>query len=157
MRKTPVPISGILFFWAGFVSSISFMEAWLKFRAPGVTLETGLSIGKLIFLALNRMEWVFVFLLVIGIFPRVKQTTKKFLILTGTVLLILIAQTFLLLPELNERAEMIIAGNEPGDSPVHLLFGIAEVIKVIILLFLGFYSTKLFSSRYEKDNENRKV
>ncbi len=151
MNKTPILISGVMFFWAGFVSSISFMEAWLKFQAPGVSLETGLSIGKLIFGALNRMEWVFVFLLLIGMFPFIKKTTKKFSFLIGSVLLILVAQTFLLLPELNERAEMIIAGNEPGESPVHLFFGIAEVGKVLTLLYLGFYSLKLFRTIRRKD------
>jgi len=48
-----------IFLWAGFVCAISFMEAWLKFRAPGVTLPIGLGIGKLIFAALNKVEWVF--------------------------------------------------------------------------------------------------
>ena len=32
------------FIWIGFVSAISFMEAWLKFRASGVTLPIGLGI-----------------------------------------------------------------------------------------------------------------
>lgn len=157
MKKTPVPLSGILFFWAGFVSSISFMEAWLKFQAPGVTLESGLSIGKLIFWALNRMEWVFVFLLIIGMLPLIKRTSKRFLFLTGSIVLILLIQTFLLLPELNERAEMIIAGKEPGESPVHMLFGVAEVGKVIILLYLGFYSIRLFQSISGKEYKNNKV
>ncbi len=157
MKKTPVPVSGILFFWAGFVSSISFMEAWLKFQAPGVTIETGLSIGMLIFRSLNRMEWVFVFLLIFGMLPLMKRTTKKFLILAGSIVLILLIQTFLLLPELNERAEMIIAGNEPGKSSVHMLFGIAEVSKVLILLYLGFYSTRLFQGRGRKEYKTHKV
>ena len=51
-------ISFILIFWAGFVSAISFMEAWLKFQAEGVSREIGLSIGKLVFTALNRVEIV---------------------------------------------------------------------------------------------------
>ena len=50
------PLIGIAFIWAGFVCAISFMEAWLKFRAPGVTLPVGLSIGRLIFSALNKVE-----------------------------------------------------------------------------------------------------
>jgi hypothetical protein len=73
MKKAPIPVSGIFFFWAGFVCSISFMEAWLKFRAPGVTLPVGLSIGKLVFTALNRMEWVFVFILMVLLVPHIKK------------------------------------------------------------------------------------
>ncbi|HQW87358.1 MAG TPA: hypothetical protein PLH93_09245, partial [Flavobacteriales bacterium] len=45
------------FVWVGFVCAISFMEAWLKFRAHGVTLPIGLGIGRLVFQALNRVEW----------------------------------------------------------------------------------------------------
>ena len=34
----PFPLAvGASFVWLGFVGAISFMEAWLKFRAPGVT------------------------------------------------------------------------------------------------------------------------
>lgn len=154
MRKTPVPISGTFFFWAGFVCSISFMEAWLKFQAPGVTLPVGLSIGKLIFTALNRMEWVFVFLLLIWTVPGVKYLAVKFIWLFAVVLFILTIQTFILLPLLNERAELIIAGGTPEESSVHMLFGIAEVVKVLVLLYLGFYSYKLFNSKRKKDLKN---
>jgi uncharacterized membrane protein (DUF485 family) len=38
-----------VFLCIGFVGAISFMEAWIKFRAPGVTLSIGLGIGKLVF------------------------------------------------------------------------------------------------------------
>ena len=46
--KYPLALAGV-FLWIGFVSAISFMEAWLKFRAPGVTLTLGLGIGRLVF------------------------------------------------------------------------------------------------------------
>lgn len=150
-------ISGTFFFWTGFVCSISFMEAWLKFRAPGVTLPVGLSIGKLIFTALNRMEWVFVLLLMIWTLPLMKKLSSRLISLTGIVLLILIIQTFLLLPVLNERADLIIAGGTPGGSPVHMFFGIAEVIKVLILLYLGFYSARLLNSSRAYDLRNPEV
>ncbi len=127
------------------------MEAWLKFQAPGVTLQVGLSIGKLIFTALNRMEWVFVFILLIWTVPRYKKLPAKFILISGIVLFILLIQTFLLLPELNQRAEMIIAGIEPGESSVHLLFGIAEVSKVLLLLWMGFYSGRLFQYNHRQD------
>ncbi|RYG21549.1 MAG: hypothetical protein EOO07_02375, partial [Chitinophagaceae bacterium] len=54
------PIAVICTFtWIGFVCAISFLEAWLKFRAPGVTLPIGLGIGRLVFAALNKVEWIF--------------------------------------------------------------------------------------------------
>ena len=38
------------------VLAVSFLEAPLKFRAPGVTLPIGLGIGRLVFRALNSAE-----------------------------------------------------------------------------------------------------
>jgi hypothetical protein len=137
MKKAPIPISGIFFYWAGFVCSISFMEAWLKFRAPGVTLPVGLGIGKLVFTALNRMEWVFVFILMILLVPHIKKFSSAFISISGTVIGLLMLQTLWLLPQLTHRAELIIAGYQPGESYIHLLFGIAEVLKVLFLLYLG--------------------
>ena len=60
-------ISGT-FLWIGFVCAISFMEAWLKFRAPGITRPLGLGIGRLVFKALNKVEWFFAFVLVVCYF-----------------------------------------------------------------------------------------
>ncbi len=58
MVNNPVNII-TTFLWIGFVCAISFMEAWLKFQAPGVTLAVGLGIGQLVFALLNKVEWVF--------------------------------------------------------------------------------------------------
>lgn len=44
--------------WLGMVLAISFLEAPLKFRAPNVTLQIGLGIGRLVFRALNGCELV---------------------------------------------------------------------------------------------------
>ncbi|MBQ0896551.1 hypothetical protein KBX37_26255 [Micromonospora sp. U56] len=44
--------------WLGMVIAISLIEAPLKFRAPGVSLPIGLGIGRLVFRALNAVEFV---------------------------------------------------------------------------------------------------
>jgi len=66
-RRTTIIISVL---WLGFVLSISFMEAWLKFQAEGVTQVIGLSIGKLVFGALNKVEIFFLILLLVSSFKR---------------------------------------------------------------------------------------
>ena len=48
--------AAVIFTWLGMVIAISFIEAPLKFRAPGVTLPIGLGIGRLVFRALNTTE-----------------------------------------------------------------------------------------------------
>lgn len=70
MTTVKMPIALIItFLWIGFVCAISFMEGWLKFRAPGITLPLGLGIGKLVFNALNKVEWVFAIAILINLIP----------------------------------------------------------------------------------------
>lgn len=128
----------VLLFWAGFVSSISFMEAWLKFRAKGVTVNIGLSIGKKIFTSLNRMEWVFVLLYALPAVYLLKFNFELKTILTLLIFAILFIQTFFVLPALNHRVDVVINGETPGKSFLHLYFGSLEILKVLLLILLSY-------------------
>ena len=135
----------ILLFWAGFVSSISFMEAWLKFRADGVTREIGLSIGKLIFTALNRVEIIFLIAVwVIYILPKASQVRPLKLKYVWLWMLTVIVglQTFLLLPALSHNAEIIISGGQAPSPLLHLWFGLFEIAKVFLLLLVSYKISK---------------
>jgi hypothetical protein len=135
MSVLTIAIVSCTFIWAGFVSSISFMEAWLKFRAPGVTLRAGLSIGRQVFSALNKVECVFAFAI------------SAMLLLTGTVLphtwifaiplVMLLVQTILILPILNSRTDAILNFRLVPPSQIHFYFVIAEVAKVISLILFA--------------------
>jgi len=114
------------------------MEAWLKFQAPGVTLPVGLSIGKMIFNALNRVEWFLLIVYFVLFFGFIKNKTRAMNVVSWVLLGILIVQTFLLLPQLSERADIIINGEEVGKSLLHVYFGGLELIKVAGLLYLGY-------------------
>jgi hypothetical protein len=135
MKTAKYPISLVtIFIWIGFVCSISFMEAWLKFRAPNVTLSIGLSIGQLIFAALNKVEWAFAILLIIITLFGGKITKSIPLYL---IVLILIIQTYLLLPILNKRADMISQGMIIPRSLSHFYYLFLEVTKVTLLFIIG--------------------
>jgi hypothetical protein len=110
----------VTFLWIGFVCAISFMEAWLKFRAPGMTIPLGLGIGRLVFNALNKVEWVFAVVITVMIFLNGDSISKSnnLLFLISVVLLIL--QTVWLLPLLDARASMHIEGQNP--SPPTCIF-----------------------------------
>jgi hypothetical protein len=118
------------------------MEAWLKFRAPGVTLSVGLSIGSLIFTALNRVEWVLFFLFLISTLRLFSKKQPLFLLVSASVLLILLFQTFYWLPVLVERANQLMMGVELGKSVVHFFYIAAELLKVSFLFLLAFYLKK---------------
>ena len=59
MNTGPAITVAVTFIWLGMVLAISFLEAPLKFRAPNVTLQIGLGIGRLVFRALNTVEVAF--------------------------------------------------------------------------------------------------
>lgn len=125
-----------IFTWVGFLGGISFLEAWLKFRAPGVTLPIGLGIGKLVFGALNKIELIFAMLISIGIFKLNNfslSTHFPMLLVIGCLLI----QTFYLLPILDARAAAIISGTTPPASKAHIFYIIGEVLKMIGLLWFG--------------------
>ena len=138
MNKLIFVILAVLLFWSGFVSSISFMEAWLKFRAPGVSLLVGLSIGKTIFSTLNKMEWVYLFLSVLLVLISNNSKHKIILVTLITILVILLIQTFILLPGLTERANTIIEGGTVNKSMLHIYFGVLEILKVFLLIFTAY-------------------
>ncbi len=121
--------------WLGFVLSISFMEAWLKFHAEGVTQSIGLSIGRLVFGALNKVELLFMLVLLFSTFKKhwfkSKKTLRNLLIF---LLVILLVQTFHLLPLLDQRAALIINGETPSASYFHFYYVFLEALKVILLI-----------------------
>jgi uncharacterized membrane protein (DUF485 family) len=125
---------GILFTWIGFIGAISFMEAWLKFRAPGVTVAIGLSIGRLVFGALNKVEWVFALTVCIGalIYSRPLFTAPNILLIL--ILFMLLLQTAIILPALDARAELCIRDRRVKPSSLHFWFVGMECLKVICLL-----------------------
>lgn len=135
-----IAISSI-YLWMGFVLAISFLEAWLKFQAPGITIPLGLGIGRLVFFALNKTEWFFAVLILL---MQIKSGNwKQIRMEWSALLIILLLQTFWLLPLLDVRAEKVIQMVEIEPSNLHYYYVALEMIKVLILFVLG---KKLFKS-----------
>ncbi|WP_394972762.1 hypothetical protein [uncultured Croceitalea sp.] len=144
-RRIAIPIITSLL-WIGFVAAISFMEAWLKFRAPGVTLEIGLSIGRLVFNALNKVELLFGTILLIHAIYYLKKSAKP-MIQCLLPIIILVIQTLYLLPVLDLRAETIIARIQPEPSYMHFYYVGMEAIKVILLITIVATNFNLVNSK----------
>lgn len=130
------------FVWIGFLGAISFMEAWMKFRAPGIDIVLGLGIGRLVFNALNKMEWAMALIILISYLVDKPTSWHRQFTALIIALSILILQTFYLLPALDARAEMHIQGMDVTHSYLHLYYILLEVIKMISLLCFGFYQFK---------------
>ncbi|WP_174805795.1 hypothetical protein [Hymenobacter jejuensis] len=124
-----------LFVWAGMVAGISFLEAPLKFTAPHITVPLGLGIGRIVFAALNKAELMLgTVALVSAFFLRVPLRTWVGLL---TVSIILLLQTFWLLPALDVRALALLAGHAPPANALHPIYIGLEIIKLLTLLSTG--------------------
>lgn len=123
------------FVWLGMVLAISFLEAPLKFRAPGVDLRIGLGIGRLVFRALNSVEAVLAAVLVIAVLAGGASAR----ILTPTVIsvLMLVVQVAAVRPRLSRRSERIMGGLDAPRSRGHYAYIALEAAKVAALLVTG--------------------
>ncbi|MFB7629640.1 hypothetical protein ACFC0M_01625 [Streptomyces sp. NPDC056149] len=125
----------VTFVWLGMVLAISFLEAPLKFRAPGITVPLGLGIGRLVFRALNTVEAVLALALVLAV--ALGSPTALITALTALAVLLLVLQLAAIRPTLNRRSDRVLAGEDAPRSRAHLFYVAAELAKVATLLALG--------------------
>lgn len=125
----------IAFTWLGMVLAISFLEAPLKFRAPGVTRQIGLGIGRLVFRALNTVETVLAvaILLVVVLDPPPSRAVLP-LVVAGSALAV---QVLALRPVLTRRSDAVLAGRSVPRSRAHHAYVALEAGKVLALLTAG--------------------
>jgi hypothetical protein len=124
-----------VFVWVGMVLAISFIEAPLKFRAPGVTLQIGLGIGRLVFRALNACELALA-AVVVACFA-VTPPTIGVAVAAAVAIVALLAQVLAVRPRLSRRSDAVLAGGEGPRSRAHWAYVGLEIVKVTALLIAG--------------------
>ncbi|MGA5463685.1 hypothetical protein [Mycobacterium sp. NPDC050041] len=117
------------------VLAISFLEAPLKFRAPGVTLQVGLGIGRLVFRALNVCELA-LSAVVTASFAFDRPSMVPALAVASAVVALL-AQVLVVRPALTRRSDAVLAGGEGPRSRAHWFYIGLEIGKVVALLTAG--------------------
>ncbi|MDT5222381.1 MAG: hypothetical protein QOF15_4486 [Mycobacterium sp.] len=125
----------VTFIWLGMVLAISFLEAPLKFRAPDVTLQVGLGIGRLVFRALNTAEVTFA--LVIGVIMVAGPTPVRIIAALSVAVAALAVQLVVLRPKLTRRTDLVLAGVNVPRSHSHYIYVGLEAVKVVALLVAG--------------------
>ena len=127
-----------VFVWLGMVLAISFLEAPLKFRAPGVTIQLGLGIGRLVFRALNICE---VALAAVALAAAVLGHARAGAVVALAVAVVALGvQVLGVRPALTRRSDAVLAdasAAESGRSHAHLVYVGFEVVKVVALLVGG--------------------
>ena len=112
MTATPTAAA---FVWLGMVLAISFLEAPLRFRAPGVDLSTGLAIGRLVFRGLNLVELVLATTILICVFTGAPYRAAPTALTAATILLV---QMCVIRPLLGRRSDRMLAGSGGPAPPV---------------------------------------
>ncbi|AEW98898.1 hypothetical protein [Streptantibioticus cattleyicolor] len=136
MNTTAAAVTGaVAFVWLGMVLGISFLEAPLKFRAPGVTVPIGLGIGRLVFRALNAVEAVLAVAVVVAVVAGSAGVPVVACAVAAAVLLAV--QLAVIRPPLNRRSDRVLAGEELPRSSGHLYYVACESLKVAALVGLG--------------------
>lgn len=145
MRRLSLYAFVITLLWLGFVCAISFLETPLRFKAPGVELEQALGIGRLVFHALNRVEWVccaISWLIVLRL--RIMRGRGSLLLLV-MITAVLGFQTWALLPTLDARAIEFLHGDTPAPTWHHPVYIGVEAAKALLLGLLASTQIQTFA------------
>jgi hypothetical protein len=124
------------FAWFGMTGGISLLESPARFTASTLSRAAALDLGRIVFSLLNKAELIALVLVLIIV--RVSGQGRRFWAECAMLTLILMAQSVWLLPALSARSLQIVAGGEPGPSFVHAAYATLELLKLALLLVLGF-------------------
>ena len=142
--KHPVTLVAV-FTWLGLVVGIAFIASWLKYNAFGVSLPVGLSLDKVMFQAMLRVEWVFACAvladLILGKAPAVMLVTAGFLVA------LLALQTIWLQPALYTDSLSVFHGHGDPGAGLRTMNTVLEVLKVSLLAVLGIIQFQRTSTR----------
>jgi hypothetical protein len=119
------------------VLAISFLEAPLKFRAPGITVPLGVGIGRLVFRALNMVEAVLAIVLIASVLADASDVRAITVVLMILLAAVLVAGAGVLRPRMDRR---VLSGQTSESMPrnnLHLGYIALECVKVVLLLVLG--------------------
>jgi len=128
----------VCFVWAGITIGISLIATPVRFTAASITRPVALDVGRVVFAALNKAEVIALIVLLIVV--RVGGRAREWWAFAAVLTLIVIAQGAWLIPELSARTDIIMAGGKPPPSPAHAVYSTLELLKIGLLLFLGWKS-----------------
>jgi hypothetical protein len=127
----------VSFLWLGLVLGISFLEAPIKFRAPGVTIEIGVGIGRLVFRTLNVIEGVLAIVLIVAVAAQGAGMNAVALALAIALIVVLAAGALVLRPLMDRRVREGRTADRMPRHSMHYFYVGLEVIKVALLVWMG--------------------
>lgn len=137
-----LPVIGISLFWAGAVLSGNMIAAPAKFKVQDLSMDVALQVGRAQFTAIGYLEYTLMFLALLFMYLGKEWVNSLALIPTIAFLI----QRLVILPQLNRRSDLIIAGLPAPDSHLHLVFIGFEGIKLLSLLGIGVWGVYQLSA-----------
>lgn len=125
------------FTWLGMILAISFLEAPLKFRAPGITVPLGVGIGRLVFRALNIAEAILWLSILIALLARGTEATATQIGLVAALGIDLALGALVLRPLMDRKLRTVGPAEQMPRSRLHLGYIALEVVKAGLLVALG--------------------
>jgi hypothetical protein len=141
-----VPYSFVVtILWIGFLLAISVMETPLRFQPEAVSLTEALSIGRLVFHALNAVELMCATLLVIAV--GTTRGPQRIAWLLTCIVVLLLLQTGLLFTVLDQRTAAVLRGEEVAPAMYHALYIGLDGLKLLLLIGLAILQIRDFEKR----------
>lgn len=133
-------ISRVALLWGGIVIGSSFIATPAKFMAPDLSLPVALEVGRATFHTLMYGEVV---LAIIGLtLVLLSRNLKNWFWLP---VMIFALQWLWVMPLLDVQTVAEIQGHPVVGPPWHIAFGILGLAKVVVLLLIGLWKTKVNS------------
>ena len=145
MTRSKLVYLFFVIFWAGLVTGVSLFAAPIKFLVPGLSRELELKLGSLTFGYFNYIEWSVCILILLTLFwliaKKQLQSPKLMTILSVFLALILVMDSFYLLPELHSYVRDLASGEASiataaDIAPYHRLYVIGDFTKLFLQLAL---------------------
>lgn len=129
--------------WFGMIAAISFIEAPLKFQAPGITIPLGLGIGRLVFAVLNLVEAaILLAYTILSFWPLAIRISGRRLWLWLGLLLVFTFKVAAVRPPLNARTDLVLQGADPGQSVWHYVYIACDLVTMVLLVVLAVSSAR---------------
>lgn len=130
LLATRIYLAMALLIWAGASLAANMIAAPAKFQVADLTRPVALQVGRVQFQWVGYLEWV---LAIVALLCFLTESGRVQLFVLIAVAAFVI-QRFVVMPQLSEVTNHVIAGHSPGGSHLHLVFIGLEVTKLLALL-----------------------
>lgn len=120
--------------WLGMLIGLSFIATPVKFQAAGLSLPVALEVGQVTFALFSLVEWGVAWILVLAMLVAWPLHWRHGASLLLCLLVVL--QGLWLLPQLDLRVAVIVAGGSVEPSCHHGVYALVEAVKALLLLVL---------------------